>query len=386
MRNLILFCGLVLFSISASAAGPAATPWNRLHGKLEKELPAEKSGVYSPLSLWIALAMLEAGAEKQTDQELRKLLSMEKMTSQNISEQFKSISASKFYEIKIVNGLWPNAALPYKKEYIELIKRDFGADFTPVNFAKNPDGARTQINSWIEKATDRKISQILGRTAITPDTKFVLANAIYFKGTWDLPFEKSQTRDGSFQIGAGRSSKVKMMRRKDYFGYFEDTKVQALRMDYEGDGVYFLAILPKPGKSLGEAAPFKLEEIRDRVSGRSVDVNFPRFTIQSDIAALPAKLKRLGLSRVFTPQAELGKIAAPGKYPLFVTDVIHKAMIEVNEAGTEVAAANVLTGEVGGGPAANEKSVSFTADRPFRFYIVHRATKSVLFSGEYFGD
>lgn len=371
---------LLLAAALCSSVSATATPWNQFGVRMEKELPAEKSSIFSPLSLWLAMAMVEAGSEKQTKTELRNVLGLGSMTSEKVTEQMRAIGTSKFYEIGVANAMFPAAGKPFEAAYTAKIKKDFGADFQPLNYPADPEGSRVTINSWVEKKTGGKIRTLMAKGTVTPATRFVLTNAVYFKGAWDIPFDKYNTKDGSFE-GAG---KIKFMNKTDYFAYYEDPKVQALRMEYEGDQMYFLILLPRSGKSLAEGGPLRMEALRDRLSNKRVNVVIPKFRVEAEITGLREKLGRMGITRIFDPaKSELGKIS---KGPLVVSDVIHKAMIEVNEAGTEAAAATAVTALGGAAPAKEVQPVNFVVDHPFRFYIIHRATKTVMFSGQYFGD
>ena len=319
---------------------------------------------------------------------MRHALALGALTTEGVGEQLKRIGKSKSYEIGIANGLWPRATSSFNAEYISQIRKHFDADLEPVDFAKDPEAAKIKINKWVKAKTREKIKEVIANAAPLADAKFILANAIYFKAKWAVQFERDFTKDMPFHVSAKRSVKVPMMSIESHFQYFEDDQKQALRMDYEGGEVYFLAVLPKAGQSLGGASPLKTDEMTRQMDkpAQNVSVHLPRFKIEAELGAVPQKLKALGIKRIFEPlNSQLGKIAVPAEGPLFVSNILHKALIEVDEGGTEAAAATVVE-MASGSMFIPEKPVVFKADRPFRFYVVHAATKSVLFAGQYWGE
>jgi serpin B len=174
-----------------------------------------------------------------------------------------------------------------------------------------------------------------------------------------------------------------MMHKTEYFGYYADERIQALKMYYKGMEMSFVAVLPKAGVPLAEAGPVQAERIFDQMPGKRVIVGMPRFKIEAELGDMVKKMENLGVKRVFSPAtAELGPIAAPAEGPLLVSEILHKAMIDVNEAGTEAAAATVVMMRAGGMPPKDEPP-KFIADRPFRFYVMHEKTKSILFAGQF---
>jgi serpin B len=362
------------------------TPWNQLALKLEKDLPKDKSSVYSPLSLWIAMAMVEGGAEGKTKDELRTSLALGKMSTQQIGDQLRKIGNSKNYEIGIANGLWPSANHKYEQEYIAEIRKNFDADFNPLDFAKDTEGSRLKINAWVDQKTRGKIKEVISKNTLDRQTLFVLTNAIYFKGSWEHPFQEFATKKKDFFLTTKKTIQIPAMTQTRHFKYFENAQVQALAMEYTGSEMFFLVLLPRAGKTLKEANPQAAQEAIGKWSERKVEVQLPRFKIEADLPDVPKKLKSLGIRRVFEEnEAELGKIMKPELGRLVVSNIIHKAMIDVNEAGTEAAAATVVEMRITGMPQP-EKTVAFTANRPFKFYIVHSASKSILFAGQYLGN
>lgn len=373
-----------LFSKIASAKAIERLPWNKFAMNLEQDQPANKSAIVSGLSIWIALAMLESGAENQTKQELREVLDLKDFKPDEIETKLKVFTSSKEFELSIANSMWPSSKHSYHKEYIAEIEKYFKGELHSLNYANDPEAARKEVNSWVEKKTNSKIKEILAPGKVTTKTLLLIANAIYFKAKWLAPFSALFSKEAAFHTSEGSTRKVLMMNQTQYHPYYEDKEVQALRMDYQGGEVCFLAVLPRPSVKMSHADFDKLETILESLKEQNVEVSIPRFKIEAELVGLSSRLQKLGIKRLFDPgQAELGKIMAPTKEILYVSDIIHKAFIEVDEAGTEAAAATVSEMRATGAPPLEKKKV-FRADRPFRFYVIHKNTNSVLFSGQYF--
>ena len=373
-----------LFSKTAEAKNVDAIAWNQFTQRIEKDLPKNKSGVLSGLSIWITLAMLESGAEKQSKQELRESLGLGELKLEEIEKTLKSFTTSKEFELSIANSLWPSYKHKYQQEYITNIARYFNGELHSLDYEKDSEAARKQINNWAKQKTNSKIQEILAPGKVTPETLFILANAIYFKAKWEDPFQSQFTKDADFQATTKSTRKVSMMNQTAYHQYFEDSDLQALSMNYRGGEVYLLAVLPHPGVDISKAGLDHLGPILKGLKEQRVIVSLPRFKIETDLDGLPTRLQKLGIKRIFDPtQSELTKIMSPTNDTLYVSNIIHRALIEVNEEGTEATAVTISEMLAGGMPP-REKPIVFLADRPFRFYIIHRNTKSIMFSGQYF--
>ena len=281
-------------------------------------------------------------------------------------------------EMSIANALWPQKDYPFLKSYLEMIEAEYGSASRPLDY-RSPEEARGVINRWVEGETRRKIKDLLPEGSIDSMTRMVLTNAIYFKGNWATQFNVKRTREMPFRLAAGKSRKTPMMFQKGNFGYFQDDEVQVLEMPYKGEKVSMVVLLPRKVDGLAalekHLAAEKLSGWLGKLRRVKVDTLFPRFKLTSRFD-LSGKLQNLGMKKAFSDADFSGM---DGTTKLYLSAVFHKAFVEVNEEGTEAAAA---TGAVVG-LRSIRRGPSFRADHPFLFLIRDKATGSILFLGRY---
>src|SRR5262249_46170154 len=267
-------------------------------------------------------------------------------------------------------------------EFQKAVADFYDGAFNEVNFVGLPDEAVTTINDWVSDKTREKIKELIQRDCINADTRLILTNAIYFKGQWVEPFDEGSTTDEDWH-GPNGTSKVPMMHRTGgYYHYHQGDGFQALDTPYEGFELSMLIVLPanKDGLAALETR-FASEGLYQQVvdglyQEEGIIVSLPRFTVEAEFS-LKAVLCALGAGLAFSDEADFSGIA---EEPLQISEVIHKAFVEVNEEGTEAAAATaVSTGLCAARPAT--EPVVFEADHPFLFFIKDRDTNAVLFSG-----
>ena len=256
-----------------------------------------------------------------------------------------------------------------------------------LDFASQPEIARNTINRWVEDKTNDKIKDLLPAGSITHDTKLVITNAIYFKGTWVKQFAKDETKADKFFVSPGNSVDVQMMQRTDQdatFNYAETGGLQVLEMPYthsSGKELSMVVILPEENESLasaeGSLSGNGLSDLKSRLSSQRVMVYFPKFKMETDYS-LAGDLKAMGMPLAFSDNADFSGM--DGTRNLVISDIVHKAYIDVNEEGTEAAAA---TGGIFTSKAIfQEQPVPvFRADHPFIFFIQDRDTGAILFMG-----
>ncbi|MBD3366842.1 MAG: serpin family protein, partial [Candidatus Eisenbacteria bacterium] len=259
---------------------------------------------------------------------------------------------------------------------------DFGAGFNTVDFVRDTEKARTRINGWVEDETNDRIENLIPRGALDSSTVLVLVNAIYFKGDWKQKFDEEATREAPF-MSPGEATTVDMMHRVDDYGYLADDAAQVLELPYQGGDLAMTVILPTDESDGALAAlessltPELLADWFAGLSERKVDVSLPRFTIHWGTEELGDDLRALGIVEAFKPgTADFSGIA--GNRELFISKVLHKAFVDVNEEGSEAAAATAV------GIARTsipEPPPVFRADRPFLFLIRDRGTGAILFMG-----
>lgn len=344
----------------------------------------------SPASVSIALGMTYGGAAGQTAAEMKKALRLT-LPGAEVHNAFGTLARSwepkpkQPYELAVANRLFGERTLSFKQPYLALTGDHYGAALDPVDFAGAPESARRHINAWISEQTKSRIEDLLPEGSVTSDARLVLANAIYFKGKWSKEFDEKNTKPETFHTPAG-AEKVPMMHRSDRYAYAETNDAQLLELPYEGEDLAMQILLPKKRDGLAaleQSLTVGMLEKMTKTHYQQVNVSLPKFTIDPPKPlALKPELTKLGMVRAFTSDAELPHIAdmPPGE-GLAVSDVFHKAFVEVNEEGTEAAAA---TGVVMFRTTTVHKPIppkDFVADHPFLFFIRDKRNGTVLFIG-----
>jgi serpin B len=275
------------------------------------------------------------------------------------------------YHLHIANALWPDKSLALQAEFLQLTQAHYLAGIRPVDFGAAEE-SRKIINNWVEEKTREKIKDLLLAGDVGAGTRLVLTNAIYFKAAWQTQFPKGDTRDAVFEVPPGKQVTVPMMRHSEgTFNYFAGDGFQWLELPYKGDRLSMVLLLPQQKGKLAELekqlTAAGLQKGLDNLKMCSGDVFMPRFKIALRLSLLKV-LTEMGMSAgPFTAIAESESLS--------IADVIHKAFIDVDEVGTEAAAATAVI-------FMNEKpGFSFRADHPFLFMIRDRQMRSILFLG-----
>lgn len=351
---------------------------------LHRRLVAERSGnlFYSPFSISTALAMTWAGARGGTADEMAAVLHFE-APADDIHAGFQALLASLNvgagfggYELSSVNRLWGQQGFEFLAPFLALTQDRYGAGLAALDFQTQSETARRTINDWVAGQTHDRIQDLMPEGSVTPDTRLVLTNAVYYKGTWQYTFDPRLTSDASFRVDASRTVTVPMMHQKGEWTTGGDGKAQFLLLPYSGRDLDMMVLLPGLEEGLGglesRLTPQLLREWLADSGEAEVDVYLPRFTMTSDFSLRPV-LSQLGMGTAFSDLADFTGICAAGG--LTITDAVHKAFVKVNEEGTEAAAATGITVGVTSMPA------SFTVNRPFLFLIRDNVTGSILFVG-----
>ena len=351
---------------------------------------AERNLFFSPYSISSALAITYEGARGTTADEIRSVLHFP-ANGTLMREGFAATDArlnrgSDNYTLQTANALWAEENYQFLPEYVDAAAQWYGANVTNLDFRNNPDGSRQTINRWVEEQTEEKIRDLLPAGSIDALTRLVITNAIYFKGTWVEQFDPNETTDEEFRVGPNETVQVRMMQRTDedaVFGYTETDTLQALELPYahgNRTGLSMLVLLPK-GDNL-TAVEERLDAdmvagLRDSLDSQRVKVYFPKFTLETEYS-LPRTLAAMGMPTAFTGNADLSGM--DGTKNLFVSDVVHKAFVDVNEEGTEAAAATGVVVNLVSMPLEDTTPV-FRADHPFVFMIVEEDSGTILFAG-----
>ena len=338
---------------------------------------------YSPYSVSTALAMTLAGARNTTADQIVRTLHFP-LHSPRLHPVFgalmKQVNGEPAqlpgYELFAANALWGQQGSDFQDAFIAINRDHYEAGLNEVDFANAPEDARTTINRWVEKQTHDKIAELLPNGIVDRMTRLVLTNAVYFNGAWEQPFDPRQTRDGEFHVSDTTIVTVRLMHHDSEFRHMRNGDVIGLELPYKGRALSMIVLLPPEKTPLSELVkkltPDNLSAWVGAMKPGRVMVTLPTLTIESQFS-LKSVLSRLGMPLAFSRQADLSGIT--GRKDLHITEVVHKAFVDVNELGTEAAAAT------GVGFRMTMLPPRFTADRPFVFLIRDNRTGAILFLG-----
>jgi serpin B len=358
-----------------------------LYSELDGANPADSNIFFSPWSISSALAMTYEGARGQTADEMQSVFHFPADASVRrpaFASLYNSINAGgKKYTLYTANALWAQKDYKFLDDYLSTVEEYYGGKTTNLDFVAETEKSRMTINDWVAGKTNDRIKDILPQGSVGEMTRLVLTNAVYFKGTWVLKFDKSDTADADFRVDSGRAVKVPMMYlhgENATFNYTENNDLQALEMAYDGGDLSMIVLLPK-GDSLASIKDYlsaqKLSELRGDFREKNVVLYMPKFTFKTKYS-LPDTFKKMGMKLAFEwPGADFSGM--DGTNMLYITDIFHQAFVQVDEEGTEAAAATAVI--IGAGTAAPVHQIVFRADHPFVFLIQERSTGNILFLG-----
>jgi serpin B len=345
---------------------------------------------FSPYSISAALAMTYAGARGETEQEMAETLSFilaqEKLHAAfnaldlELAEQQEPIGDEdgEAFQLSIANSVWGQKDFEFLAPFLDTLAEHYGAGLRLLDFVNEAEEARETINAWVSDQTEERIPELLPEGTIDALTRLVLTNAIYFNASWSFPFPEENTREGAFHLLDGTEVQAPMMRLDEMLRYGEVGGVQAARLPYTGGEFSAYVLVPAEGEfesfesSLDAAT---LDAIIAGLGERQVALTMPKFEFESSFD-LNDTLIELGMPSAF----DLGRAdfsGMDGKRDLFISDVIHKSFVSVDEAGTEAAAATAVVMRLTASPERAELAV----DRPFLFLIRHDPTGTILFAG-----
>ncbi|XP_068956318.1 serpin B10 [Petaurus breviceps papuanus] len=377
--------------------------------KVLAESAGEENIFHAPSCISAALLMLFLGARGNTATQIEQVLQLDKVTgaettssrfekkrkmelspnkAEGILSDFQALISeinkpSNSYLLKMANRLYGEKTYPFHCEYMEKMKKYFGAEPQSVNFLETADQIRTKINSWVENETEGKIMKLLPGDSIDSMTRLVLVNAMYFKGKWKEQFKPEDTTEKPFRVNQTTTKTVKMMSMKCNLQIFHIEKPEAkgIQLYYgNGDASMFI-VLPDDVHGLKELEKTitygKLSDWthEDMMEMYDVQLYLPRFKLEESYN-LKSTLISMGMSDAFsTSHADFSGMTERKK--LFLSEVFHKSFIEVNEEGTEAAASTADEFSV----RTKLPSITFNVDHPFLFFIKHNKTNSILFYG-----
>ncbi|MDA0336515.1 MAG: serpin family protein, partial [bacterium] len=363
---------------------------------LYQSLRADSKGnlFYSPYSISLALMMTWAGAESETSRQMADVLHVDlpevrqhdafNALDQALArrgERVPSDEGATGFQLSVANAVWGQQGFSFEDAYLNLLAEHYGAGMLLVDFAGAADGSRQLINAWVAEQTDDRIEDLLPPGVVNALTRLVLTNAIYFRASWLEPFDPAATEEGPFTTLDGVRVTIPMMHHSIRTGYAAGDGYQAVELPYAGQ-VSMIVIAPEAGQFRAFEDGLDGAVLRGIVNGLGdyrVALKMPRFEVSAE-AGLSDVLKEMGMPLAFQapgPDSGADFAGIDGRRDLFLQDVVHKAFVSVDEAGTEAAAA---TGVVAGVTSAPQPA-TLDVDRPFLFLIRDRETGAVLFLG-----
>jgi serpin B len=343
--------------------------------------------ICSPYSISAALAMTSAGANGETEKQMADVLRLSLPESRlhsafaALQQRLTSGDKKDGYQLLVANRLWGQQGYHFLSQFLQRTRAGYGAELAQVNFSQ-ADAARQTINRWTEERTDHKIKNLIPSGGLTPDTRLVLTNAVYFNGKWMHEFERTSTTDAPFHVSPDQQVTVPTMQQSHSFRYVAADGLQILQLPYgQSKGASMLVLLPDVTDGLGELQKRltneNLEKWSKTLAATSLTVYLPKFTVTAEFQ-LRDVLESMGMTLAFDPErADLSGISTQDR--LFISAVIHKAFVDVNEEGTEAAAATEVSPSMS---TMTEEPVVFRADHPFVFVIRDDRTDSILFLGQ----
>ena len=355
---------------------------------------------YSPYSISLALAMTYAGAHGETEQQMADTLHFI-LSQDRLHPAFNSLDLElarrgegakgkdgegtrpgrrvQGFRLNIVNALWGQDGYECLPEFLDILAENYGAGLRILDFVKAPEESRVTINDWVSDQTEGRIEDLIPKGLIDTLTRLVLTNAIYFNAAWSRPFEERLTDDGTFHLLDGSEVTVPMMQQMESFGYAEGEGYQAVELPYDGHELSMVILLPEAGQFEefeGSLDAKRVDAILQDLTPSRVALTMPKFELESDFS-LAQVLVAMGMPDAFSMAADFSGM--DGTHELFIKDVVHKAFVSVDEAGTEAAAATAVV--VAEKAMMPEEPVEVTVDRPFVFLIRDIETGTILFVG-----
>jgi serpin B len=353
-----------------------------LYGRLRQK---DGNLFFSPYSISDALAMTYAGARGQTAEQMATTLHFA-LPAQRLHPAFGELirylnagGKDRKYQLSVANALWGQKGYTFLPDFIRLTKDVYEGGLKEVDFVKTEE-ARKTINHWVEEQTKDKIKDLIPEGALASDTRLVLTNAIYFKSAWAEAFHEGATKKEDFHLGGGRKVQVPMMHTNEALRYRDGGTFHALELPYQSRQLSMIVLLPKKVDGLAELekdlTSARLDEWLKAMKVHQVNVVLPKFKFSAEFS-LKDVLSAMGMPLAFSKRADFSGMTT--REQLYIDKVLHKAFVDVNEKGTEAAAATAVIARPTSAP--NYARADFRADHPFVFLIRENRTGSILFLG-----
>jgi serpin B len=359
--------------------------------ELYKALKGEEGNLfYSPYSISLALAMTYTGARGETAEQMAATLQF-MLEQDRLHPAFNWLDAElatrgegaegqdgEGFRLNIVNAIWGQKNYEFLTDFLDVLAENYGAGLRILDFITETEESRLAINQWVSDQTEGRIEELIPQGAIDALTRLVLTNAIYFNAAWEYPFDEDMTADGPFYLLDGGQEIVPMMKQTESFGYTEGEGYQAVELQYDGNELSMVILLPEASKFEAFEKTLNAQQVSDIINGlqpTEVALTMPKFKFDSEFS-LKNTLAGMGMPIAFSSSADFSGMT--GKRELFISDVVHKAFVAVDEAGTEAAAATAVIMKL---TAVPEPTMEVTIDRPFIFLIRDVETGTILFVG-----
>jgi serpin B len=384
--------------ITSPDLGPSEQAWlvegnSAFAFKLYQALKGNEGNLfYSPYSISLALAMTYAGASGETAQQMAATLQF-MLDQKRLHPAFNWLDAElasrgegaqgkdgKGFRLNVANAIWGQKDYEFLPAFLDVLAENYGAGLRILDFITETEKSRLAINDWVSDRTEGRIKDLIQPGAINELTRLVLTNAIYFNAAWDNPFNDKTTTNGPFYLLYGGQVTVPMMKQTESFGYTGGEGYQAVELPYDGGELSMVILLPASGNFEafeGEFQAQQVDAIIKALKNTRVALTMPRFEFESKFS-LKDTLADMGMPDAFSPD-DADFSGMTGNRELFISDVVHKAFVAVDEAGTEAAAATAVI--VGTTSAPVDPPVQVTMDRPFIFLIRDIETGAILFVG-----
>ncbi|RME54474.1 serpin family protein [Candidatus Woesearchaeota archaeon] len=380
MKKILLFLLILLLSScqieSEQSYDSLVTSNNEFALKMYNNL-GEGNLFFSPYNIYSAMAMAFKGSSGLTKQQFLDFFHYPKNLDQQFSSYESELNYAKSYNLHTANALWLQKDFSLEQPYVGTIKKYYNGEITTLDFIHETEESRKVINAYVEDKTNNKIKNLIPAGAISEFTRLVITSVIYFKGTWQVQFDKSLTKRSFFHSSSGDIETDMMVLNPNdkRFNYTETEDFQMLELPYSF-GMAMYIILPKEDINGVESklSVSELVEWQSRLKPTEIShIEIPKFKLSTDYF-LKDKFSSLGLNLPFSSSSDF---SAMTKDKLFIDEVIHKAFIEVNEEGTEAAAATAIIMRL---TSVNTKQINFIADHPFIFFIQDKHG-NILFMG-----
>jgi serpin B len=342
---------------------------------------------FSPYSISTCLAMTYAGARGDTEAQMAQTLRFDTNQLQlaasfgELQKQLNNEQEKKGMELNIANGLWAQNDHPFLTAFLDVAKQSYGANLKQADFRTRSETARMEINDWVDHKTKGKITDLIQPGVLGPATRLVLVNAIYFKGSWTREFDKHSTTKAPFTVTPNQKPEVPLMNLTADFKYAEVDGLQLLELPYVGDDLSMIVLLPRELDGLKGMEDLLNTQTLDlwlaQAREQKVAVFLPKFKLSAQFS-LAKPLAEMGMTDAFSPNANFSGM--DGERDLFISAVVHKAFVDVNEEGTEAAAATGVVMRMNAVMMPRPTPI-FRADHPFIFLIRDNHSGSVLFLG-----